>query len=251
MPKRPFFIGYAGLPAGLRWFMAGSALALLCLGAGVALGLGLAREEGASTRFVGRQVVVGIFQAHPYPLLYEPASQDYPQGRTVLLTGNPKFGIFPEIASALDGAWVEARGARLVREDHDILIIFNQRTRLTTVEAPDGGAAFRPPEPVVLGERTLQGEIVDTKCFFGAMKPGQGRVHKGCAIACLRGGIPPSLAVPTTAGFEAFLLLDHQGNPLPEATWGAVAAPVAIRGTAERWGDLSVLKVAPDGIEVL
>ena len=33
-----------------------------------------------------------------------------------------------------------------------------------------------------LGEATYRGEILDSKCWFGAMQPGQGKPHKSCAV---------------------------------------------------------------------
>ena len=35
--------------------------------------------------------------------------------------------------------------------------------------------------------------LVASGRFDGAMKPGDGKTHKGCAALCLRGGIPPAL----------------------------------------------------------
>ena len=38
---------------------------------------------------------------------------------------------------------------------------------------------------------TLIGEIVDSKRYLGVMNPGNGKVHRDCAVRCLSGGIPP------------------------------------------------------------
>ena len=45
-----------------------------------------------------------------------------------------------------------------------------------------------------LGEVKLAGELVDSKCFFGVMKPGFGKVHRSCATRCIAGGIPVAVA---------------------------------------------------------
>ena len=50
-----------------------------------------------------------------------------------------------------------------------------------------------PLMPTSLGVATLRGEIVDSKCYLGAMKPGDQKTHKACATLCIRGGIPPVL----------------------------------------------------------
>ena len=53
----------------------------------------------------------------------------------------------------------------------------------------------------------VKGEIVDPKCFFGVMKPGEGKPHKDCAIRCILGGIPPVLKV-TDESWQSKLLFN-------------------------------------------
>ncbi len=45
-----------------------------------------------------------------------------------------------------------------------------------------------------LGRLTLTGELVDSKCFFGVMKPGFGKIHRSCAVRCIAGGIPVAIS---------------------------------------------------------
>ena len=45
-----------------------------------------------------------------------------------------------------------------------------------------------------LGKVTLTGELVDSKCFFGVMKPAYGKIHRSCATRCIEGGIPVALS---------------------------------------------------------
>ena len=56
-----------------------------------------------------------------------------------------------------------------------------------------------------LGTVTLTGEIVDTKCHFGVMKAGEGKVHRECAVRCISGGAPPGFLARDRSG-EARLL---------------------------------------------
>ncbi|MEJ2177929.1 MAG: hypothetical protein P8Y12_08270 [Gammaproteobacteria bacterium] len=42
---------------------------------------------------------------------------------------------------------------------------------------------------------TLTGEIADSKCFLGVMKPGEGSIHRACAEVRLLGGIRSMLVV--------------------------------------------------------
>ena len=49
-------------------------------------------------------------------------------------------------------------------------------------------AASHAEELKDLGVHTLRGEIVNSKCYFGVMNPGHGKVHRGCPVRCLSGG---------------------------------------------------------------
>ena len=58
-----------------------------------------------------------------------------------------------------------------------------------------------------LGLFKVKGEIIDPKCYFGVMKPGEGKVHRDCAIRCILGGIPPMLALRNDQGESNYLIL--------------------------------------------
>jgi hypothetical protein len=91
---------------------------------------------------------------------------------------------------------------------------------------------------------TLRGEIVDSKCFLGAMKPGAGKTHKECATLCIRGGIPPMLATFGEDGsVTCYLLLDPAGGPLSAAALPFVADPVEVTGELDAHGDMLRLRV--------
>ncbi len=98
-----------------------------------------------------------------------------------------------------------------------------------------------------LGEMTLRGEIVDSKCFLGVMKPGQGKTHRSCASLCIRGGIPPALVVrgQPVGGARLLLLVDSEGRALNDRVLGWVAQPIELTGQARRYGDLVVLATDP------
>jgi hypothetical protein len=99
------------------------------------------------------------------------------------------------------------------------------------------------PTPVSLGRTRLAGAIMDTKCFFGVMRPGRGRAHKACASLCIRGGIPPSFWARRADGRESVLLMtDEMGGPLGEDILPLVADPVETEGEIVRVGDLLQLR---------
>jgi len=99
---------------------------------------------------------------------------------------------------------------------------------------------------VSLGQQTLIGEIVDSKCYFGVMNPGQLATHRACAIRCISGGIPPVLLVRRSNGAAFyFLLVSRDGKPVNKAVLDLVAESVEITGEVERQGELLVLRANP------
>ena len=118
-------------------------------------------------------------------------------------------------------------------------------TPLGESTAPEGA-------PSSLGERVLRGEIVDSKCYLGVMKPGRGKPHRACAVRCISGGIPPVLMVRDTAGIASyFLLTDLDGGALNDRILDLVAEPVEIRGEVLQYDNLLVLRAAPRDIQRL
>jgi len=88
-----------------------------------------------------------------------------------------------------------------------------------------------------LGEMTLTGEIVDSKCYLGVMNPGQGKVHRDCAARCISGGIPPAFIVRDTSGeSQTLMLVGDDGRKLHRELLDYVAEPARISGRLSRVG---------------
>jgi hypothetical protein len=116
---------------------------------------------------------------------------------------------------------------------------------------PLEGEAPSVPDPVGkidLGVRTLRGEIVDSKCYLGVMKPGREKPHRACAALCIRGGIPPILLVESVGGERAFFFLtDEQGAPVNTRILDLVAEPIEITGRILKQGDILTMVADPAG----
>lgn len=95
-----------------------------------------------------------------------------------------------------------------------------------------------------LGIQTIKGEIIDPKCYFGVMKPGEGKVHRDCAIRCILGGIPPVLKVMNEKGEKNYyLLVGPNGEKMNEAVQDYVAEPVEIEARVLQQDDWAILYV--------
>ncbi len=239
-----FFVGYLPVPKPLALFLAGLVGVLTCFAAGAALALALSQSDPGDAHVDGpAEIHTGYLSVDPYPLLHLPPDDAHPLGRTLPMAGIGKIGI-PAEAEALAGQWVDARGVLRTRGAHQL---FETRGRDPIVVAAEGGAVPGNFDPVAvedLGEVTVRGEIVDPKCFLGAMRPGCGKMHMACANRCLLGGVPPMLAsFGAEDAFEMFLLTDEDGNDITEQVLDWTSLPVSVTGALERRGDLFVLKV--------
>jgi hypothetical protein len=100
------------------------------------------------------------------------------------------------------------------------------------------------PQKKELGTQIVKGEIVDPKCFFGVMKPGEGKPHKDCAIRCILGGMPPVMVVRNEKE-EAnyYLIVGANGEKMNEAVKDFVAEPVSVEANLVQYDDWIVMYV--------
>ncbi|HKC35989.1 MAG TPA: hypothetical protein VKB95_08000 [Chitinophagaceae bacterium] len=100
-----------------------------------------------------------------------------------------------------------------------------------------------------LGTQTIRGEIIDPKCYFGVMKPGEGKVHRDCAIRCILGGIPPVLHVQNEKGeSNYYLIVGPNGEKMNEAVQDVVAEPVSIEARVVQQDDWIILYTGKESI---
>lgn len=241
-----FYVGYLPVPARQARYLRWTAGLLAAIAAGVAATVAFSiRSPGTGVWDTDQPVeLVGRIRAKPYACL-EVADAAIAGGvRCILLVQQGKHGAGPD-ALPLDGRLVRVRGYPLMRSDQRLLELLASPTPV------DG----RPPaEPTTSAVRpvTLRGEIIDPKCYFGAMKPGAGKTHKACATLCIAGGIPPMFVTRAVDGGETFYLLsDGADGPVTELVLPYVADPVEIVATTCERGGLRLLRIAPGAISRL
>ncbi len=241
--RDPFFIGWLTMPPGYVRFLAPVAFALVVAGAvGAAVLAWGQRSPGPGTWEDTTTTLTGIITAEPYAMIRVPSAEPGGAPRTVLLVEEGKFGA-KERAKALDGRPVRVAGTLLSRAGRLMLELAPGDDGLSAAELPEAEqAALRRSPPHDRGPVTLRGEIVDSKCYLGAMKPGAGRTHKGCGVLCLKGGVPPLFAERETG--TLYLLTDSRGGPLDAKWFDLVGDDVRLEGVREDWSDLPVLKLS-------
>lgn len=218
--KDEFYIGYldaapSGIARRVLWFTTGLAVALLLLVSALAarqteFGPGLF-EFGIQREFKG------VLLEKPLPMLHVSG----PGGVTnYVLVGAGKHGL-PAFAQGNHGRTVRFLGSLIERAGQ----------RMIEMNAPDTFAietstSTSSPDPH--GEPvTLAGELVDTKCYFGVMRPATGKVHRACAIRCLSGGVPPGLLLRTSGDSAIVVLLSNlEDTPGYEVSWAGRAVEI-------------------------
>lgn len=208
-----FFIGWqAAMPAGHRRVSIIAALALM-LGAVAVMAsirVGLSTQEAGIFEFGSLREVTGTFMVEPVPMLLLDETID---GReAAILVGSFKFGV-PEGLRTHHGKRVQFAGTA-IRHEAGLMIELTDETSFTVLaEAPQRELAQH-----TVGQVSLTGELVDTKCFFGVMRPGFGKVHRACAARCLSGGVPPGLLIRDAQGLATVVML-RDGDIDPQ--WAA------------------------------
>jgi hypothetical protein len=251
-----FYIGWEDrMPPALRrrvrWLVAW--LFVLALALGVLLAAGQ-RLIGVSVFEWGKiKSFSGVLESRPYPrlLVRRPGVGEGPGAFSSYHLVRPfKFGLDAGTSRRFDGEAVELQGTLIYRDGQTMIEVAENSIRAASsasrISADSPAAQAAATRPVPLGRQTLVGEIVDSKCYLGVMNPGQLATHRGCAIRCISGGIPPVLLVRLAQGAPlCFLLVSSAGQPVNQQVLDLVAEPVEITGDVERQGELLVLRADP------
>lgn len=241
--KDPFFVGYLPMPAALVAY--NKLVIVAAMLAGFGLGFWIASgQQGGGQGKVDKTVVAltGYLTMDPYPVLHHVGGEE----RSVLLIDKMKKSA-DHIVEGYANQWITLTGAMVQRGDWEMLVL-PPGTEVVTATAK---SALKL-EDVVLGEVSLNGEIIDSKCYLGAMKPSSGKVHRACARLCLLGGVPPMFAAKNAEGTRyGYLLMNPDGSSAAIDLADKVAKPVNIKGTLVKRGDMQYIRMALDSIQQL
>ena len=244
-PHEEFYVGYQDrAPRRVARFLAARVGLLLAGAAGLAAVLAALQRvpEPAVFEFGVVRVFEGVVREDPYPMLLVGEASGSP-ATGYLLVGEGKRGAH-DLTAGLDGARVRVEGTLIYRETHTMVELHGAPEVLGTTTTD------QPTETTVAGPAlTLGGEVVDGKCHLGAMNPGSGPTHRGCAIRCLLGGTPP-LFVPEDGGVKGppHLLVDTDGRALDPRRLQWVGEQVRITGRVRRSAEWMVLELDPASI---
>ena len=218
----------------------------------VATVLSLQQRKFSTSSFEFGQLtqITGIYQSFPVPAIRVASRGDRFGHKTYLtipLVGYGKFGaegvigqLEKQHTTRLDGQRVTIAGTLLYSDGKTFLQIDGHDKPLLSLGKVDEDNT--PHTIKELGTMVLTGEILDPKCYFGVMKPGQGKPHRDCAIRCIAGGISPVFLVKDGRGATAYyLILDENGNKMNNVLKDHVAEPVSLRAKAVQYDDWIIL----------
>ncbi len=232
---RSFYVGYLSLPPRLRIVVAGLVFALLSLVAfDAVLFARLQPDPGTGKSNETPKEFVGTLFRDPYSSLRVATNGKL---RTFLLVSDEKRSAEAELSKFADGTTIKLLG-------HEIERAAVGMVQLASAPVSSGGPSAIPVAPrEIKSPATVEGEIIDSKCWLGVMRPGDGHIHKSCASLCIRGGIPP-MFVTRAEGVPAVMLLTlSDGTAVPPAQiLEFIADRVRLTGVVEKRDDVFVFK---------
>ncbi len=182
--------------------------------------------------------ITGTYYANPAPILVADAF-GFPVelSKDILLVGYGKFGAEGILQSAekakklMNGSKVKLQGTLIYGDGRTLLELTEKEASVIEVYTGEKQEVNNETKRIT---KHLKGEILDPKCYFGVMKPGEGKIHKSCAIRCISGGVPPVLRVMSDEGYQYYIMVGGQGQQMNKEVLPYVAETIDVNGkTAE------------------
>lgn len=205
-------------------------------------------EFGTSTE------LTGIYNSEPYPILHVTSGVPEGYSKDVLLVGFGKFGAQEIISNienengSLNGKEVTLNGTLIYGDGVTLMELTDQKESYKGSNDVEIRLAEELQVPLKV---TLTGEILDPKCYFGVMKPGEGKIHKSCAIRCISGGIPPVMRVLKEDGisYHYYLVKGENGQTINKEVLPYVAETISVSGMSSVQNGWNVLEVDLESID--
>ena len=267
-----FFIGWAKNNKGLfvvaKWFAFLASILFFLLG--VVFSASQKRLGRFQIDYSNVKKIEGWLSDEPVTTLRVILGKDgngNPLFKSILLVDAFKFGADAVVKKALNGQ--HSRYVRLTGYlSSDIISCSDSSTDCTAMcsqcitgtvnnpvmEIDNGVYSFESAQaPVSMvreiksaGTVTLLGQIIDPKCYFGAMNPGEGKTHLSCAVRCISGGIMPVLLYKLNGRKKYAILLGLHGEPINGKILKYVALPIKLKGSLSGFDDWGVLRIDPE-----
>jgi len=250
-----FFIGYLPkMPVGYSAFVRRVVIFLILITLGIATIVSYEMDRSVNSRFEYGTLteIEGVLYKSPVPILkvISPGNREI---KSILLTNYLKHGAHDlldgfekDMGMALSSKYLKVRGTLIYYDGATIMELTDQENSIIEVTEIVNDYKVKIES---IGSISLSGEIVDSKCYFGAMNPGLGKTHKSCAALCLAGGITPVLAVHNVMGeADYFIILGENGQPINPELLPFVGDQINLIGEVTKYDDWYVVFVNPRNI---
>jgi len=264
--NKDFYIGYINkLPEGIAKRIKITILILISVFVLSGVGIAFHHQNISNSQFeLGKLTTLeGYFFSEPVALIKVLEGKDIHGNlifKSVPLVNYAKFGaedlirIYEEKnKTSLHGKKLKLIGTLLYDDGKSLFELTKREESILAVEVVSDYKLRQQIQPKIenLGIQSIKGEIIDSKCYFGAMRPGFGKTHRACAVRCISGGIPPVLAATNYDGaVNYFLIRGKEKQAINKEVLPYVSEPVSLKGELVKFDDWMVLYVDPaTGIE--
>lgn len=238
----PFYVGYKPTPPRHRSTMIFVIILVMSWVCFASLLFVLAeRDPGEAVWSISNeQTWTGLLIEHPYPMLVTP-------NKTLLVVSMGKRGAHDQLTGffntqvSISGYELQRDGRRMIELSPSSIrpILLAEQTLIPTPEL----------EIIDNEPHTFVGEMIDGKCYLGAMKPGDGFAHRACAVLCLKGGLPPMFAPDRPVPDASLPLILYDGAAhIPEDLHAFVGCRVEFEARSAQIGTLPVIVVETGSI---
>jgi len=197
---------------------------------------------------------VGVYYEDPFPvLLLDEGQLENGSSTSALLVGYGKKGAktFMHMAEKVHGKLsdkkIKIQGTLIYGDGKTLIELTKKEDSVLEILGKEISKNYKPR----LTNQTLRGEIVDPKCWFGVMKPAEGKVHKSCAIRCISGGIPPVLRVMKDNVYVYYILKGVNGEDINKEILEFVGEPVVVVGDTYLENGWEVLRIETSEIRFM
>lgn len=249
--KRSFYIGYQDkAPKPLTRFLRVAVLVIIVLALVIGGLISSVQNAFNDGKFeLGKRTqFTGFVEQYPIPLLR--VENEHNDGyKNILLIGFGKFGADSTLAEmerfheiSFEENQVTLEGTQIYLGDMRLLELTEKKFSLLNWQK---GKPSSNLEKKFVGQTQLAGEVIDPKCYFGVMKPGEGKTHRSCAIRCISGGIPPMLKTTDGSSEPVYTFILGANESPQQAKWAPLAGlkNTRITGEAFDWNGWRVIVV--------
>ena len=256
-PTDKFFIGWLGvLDVNTKNAVKRFVFPAMLIGFIFLFSFTLSQKKIANSAYRFNEVAeyTGVVSNIPFPHIL------FTKGKDIF--GNPIHEVLPLVnawkfgADSLIATWDKTNENGMVTIQGTIII----RDSVKAMELTRKENSFLAPKsqsinikPVIekIGEVTIKGEIIDPKCYLGAMNPGEGKPHRSCAIRCISGGIMPMIIYTENNQKKYAVLLGLNGEKINNQVLDFVAEPIEITGVLYKYENWNYVYINPNFIKRL